>query len=98
YLVSFYTDAPKNDKEKRIKHLLLNRQIWFVPMVNPDGHNETINSDRGWRTNNASHVLPAGSVVRGSGPVSWPAGTYIGVDINRNYATTTTAPTGTPFL
>jgi carboxypeptidase T len=95
YLINTHpgSNAPANDKEKRIKHLLLNRQIWFVPLVNPDGHAITITTDRGWRQNNASHTVPAGSVARPAGVVSWPAGTYTGVDINRNYATTAS---GTP--
>ncbi|MGD0362198.1 MAG: M14 family zinc carboxypeptidase [Bryobacteraceae bacterium] len=87
YLINNYTDTPSTPKEKRIKHLLMNRQIWFVPMVNPDGHTITINSNRDWRQNNASHAVPDGSVTRSSGVVSWKAGTYTGVDINRNYAT-----------
>ena len=87
YLINTYTDTPSTPKEKRIKHLLMNRQIWFVPMVNPDGHIVTVTSNRDWRQNNASHSVPAGSVVRPTGTVSWPAGTYTGVDINRNYDT-----------
>ena len=103
YLINTFKDPPTNDKEKRIKHLLTNRQIWVVPMVNPDGHVHTITQNRGWRPNRASHVLPAGSVVRAAvngGTVHWPADTYQGVDINRNYETsnwgTETFDPGTP--
>lgn len=87
YLIQNYNATPTNDKEKRIKHLLMNRQIWFVPLVNPDGHDWTMTTNRRWRPNRKAHALPAGSVSRPAGTVSWPASTYIGVDINRNYAT-----------
>jgi carboxypeptidase T len=90
YLIETYTNNPSTEKEKRIKHLLHNRQIWFVPMVNPDGHMHTVTVNRNWRANRNSHVMAAGTQARSGahgGPVSWPAGTYTGVDINRNYAT-----------
>lgn len=90
YLIQKYTDNPSSDKEKRIKHLLLNREIWFVPMANPDGHEYTTRTNRNWRPNRKAHAVPAGSVTRtpaNGGSVSWPAGTYTGVDLNRNYAT-----------
>ncbi|HUS93306.1 MAG TPA: M14 family zinc carboxypeptidase [Phycisphaerae bacterium] len=90
YLIQKYTDTPSTDQEKRIKHLLLNRQIWFIPMANPDGHEWTTTTRRNWRTNRKAHAVPAGTISRSpanGGPVSWPAGTYVGVDLNRNYAT-----------
>ncbi|HXQ73317.1 MAG TPA: M14 family zinc carboxypeptidase [Pyrinomonadaceae bacterium] len=90
HLIQKYTNNPTTPVEKRIKHLLLNRQIWFVPMVNPDGHNWTMTVDRTWRANRQTHVVPAGTIARPpahGGPVSFPAGSYTGVDINRNYAT-----------
>jgi carboxypeptidase T len=90
YLIETYRDPPTNDKEKRIKHLLMNRQIWFVPMVNPDGHEHSTTAERGWRANRRSHALPSATIARPAawgGPVTYPAGTYTGVDINRNYAT-----------
>src|SRR5579862_2302770 len=36
YLIQKYTDTPSTPQEKRIKHLLLNREILFVPLANPD--------------------------------------------------------------
>jgi len=87
YLIQKYTDAPTNPVEKRIKHLLMNRQIWFVPLVNPDGHEWTMTVDRTWRANRQVHTVRAGTITRPTGPVSFPAGSYRGVDINRNYAT-----------
>ena len=92
YLIQKYTDTPTTLQEKRIKHLLLNRQIWFIPMVNPDGHTFTMSipGNRSWRPNRNNHNVAAGRVVRSAangGPKSWLAGTFTGVDINRNYAT-----------
>jgi carboxypeptidase T len=90
YLIETYTATPTTEREKRLKHLLQNRQIWFVPMSNPDGHMHTVTANRMWRPNRRAYALPAGSSARSpadGGPVSWPAGTYTGVDINRNYAT-----------
>ena len=88
YLIQTYTDAPQNDNERRIKHLLLNREIWFVPMVNPDGHNFTIDSHRFWRPNRNSYVLGPGTIERPAsrgGNVDYPKRRYFGVDVNRNY-------------
>ncbi len=91
YLVTNYrpNPDPTDEKAKRIKHLLMNRQIWFVPMLNPDGHEYTTLTDRNWRTNLGKHYVDPGTIARApanGGPVSYPGGTYIGVDINRNYA------------
>jgi carboxypeptidase T len=92
YLIKNYKDTPGTPQEKRIKHLLLNREIWFVPLVNPDGHihSMALTGVRSWRPNRNKHTVPAGTAARApanGGPVSWPAGTYTGIDINRNYAT-----------
>ena len=90
YLIETYKATPTNEKEKRIKHLLQNRQIWFVPLVNPDGHQFTTLSNRMWRANRKSRFLPRTTIPRSAangGPVTFPAGTYTGIDINRNYAT-----------
>jgi hypothetical protein len=55
----------------RIKSLVNNREIWIVPMVNPDGHAYVQNVDPMWRKN------------RNTNGSSDPA--YQGVDLNRNY-------------
>ena len=94
YLILNYVDPPTNEKEKRIKHLLMNRQIWFVPMVNPDGHRITITANRSWRPNNKSYDLPARTfeaedIDGNRRTISHPAGVFTGVDINRNYGTNT---------
>ncbi|RME27072.1 MAG: hypothetical protein D6800_05505, partial [Candidatus Zixiibacteriota bacterium] len=66
YLVSNYATDPN------VQSLVDNREIWFVPVVNPDGyyHNEVTNPGGGglWRKNR-----------RDNGD-----GTF-GVDLNRNY-------------
>lgn len=90
YLIETYTATPTTEKEKRIKHLLHNRQIWFVPIANPDGHIYTMTSNRSWRPNRRAHPVAGATIARSSangGPVTYPAGTYTGVDINRNYNT-----------
>jgi carboxypeptidase T len=89
YLIESYTATPTTEREKRLKHLLHNRQIWFVPMVNPDGHMYTTTTNRTWRPNRRSHVVAAGTIARSAadgGPVSYLGATYTGVDVNRNYA------------
>jgi hypothetical protein len=101
YLVLNFDDNPTTDRLKRIKHLLVNRQIWIVPMVNPDGHAFTITDDRDWRTNRAKVFVAKQTIVapqlKRPGKalladrridVSADA-TFVGVDINRNYPTST---------
>lgn len=94
HLIDQYTDAPVTDAEKRIKHLVDNREIWFVPLVNPDGHEFTTLSDRLWRANRKAYTFPDQVLVAprlggGKRSISVKAGTYRGVDLNRNYATST---------
>ncbi len=90
HLIQKYTNTPSTPQEKRIKHLLLNRQIWFVPLANPDGHDFNMRVNRDWRANRQSHVVTGATISRSAangGDVTFPTGTYMGVDINRNYAT-----------
>ncbi len=87
YLIMNYKKKPKNDKEKRIKHLLNNREIWFVPMVNPDGHMYTIAKNRLWRPNRSAYRLPS-DLIYNNGEIEIKSETYTGVDINRNYNST----------
>lgn len=94
FLIDNYNPKPSNDKERRIKHLVDNREIWFVPLVNPDGHLFTITDDRLWRANRKAYPLPADTFVAprlggGARTINVKAATYQGVDINRNYATST---------
>jgi len=96
YLVLRYTATPSNDQERRIKHLVDNRLIWFVPLVNPDGHNTTIRIDRGWRPNTKRVTFTRAETITASRLGSSTTNTYnitagtsvVGVDINRNYPET----------
>jgi carboxypeptidase T len=94
-LVDRYTTAPSTAVEKRIRHLVDNRQIWFIPMVNPDGHIHTIRRDRLWRANRKAYTFPDSTIAAPqfrSGrlrTIRVAAGTYTGVDLNRNYPTAT---------
>lgn len=103
YLVQNYTDTPTTDKQRRIKKLVDTRTIWFIPMSNPDGHMFTIQHDRMWRPNRRKIHITAFEITRHWTPdgllsetpvtggetetVKVPEGDYMGVDINRNYAT-----------
>lgn len=62
--------AENHAKDPRIQNLLANREVWIVPMVNPDGaeHDVSNGSYQYWRKNR-----------RNNGD-----GTF-GVDLNRNY-------------
>src|ERR1044071_8325519 len=62
YLIRKYTPTPSTPQEKRIKHLLTNRQIVFVPMVNPNGHRHTVRQDRNWRPNRMSYQAPSAAL------------------------------------
>ena len=93
YLVRTYSDSPSTDQDKRIKWLLDNREVWLVPLVNPDGHKWSMLMERDWRAGRGLHDLPAGDLhpprLDGGTPrhVTYPAGVYSGVDFNRNYGT-----------
>jgi hypothetical protein len=101
YLINNFTDTPTTDKQKRIKHLLLNREVWIVPMVNPDGHRHSVIIDREWRANRSTvfidqSVLGPSMTINADDinhvnprTITVPKGSYVGVDINRNYNTST---------
>lgn len=95
FLIDNYTATPGDENEKRIKHLVDNREIWFVPLVNPDGHMFSVTNDRLWRPNrreitfDTDTVLVAPRFGGGSRRIEIRAGAYRGIDLNRNYPTST---------
>ena len=113
YLVDKYDDHPDlpadefaapgtaKGQAQRIKHLVGNREIWFVPMLNVQGHDHTVTTDRIWRTNRFVTEFPKDLTIVApqfdaygrwdrDRTITIPAGTppAIGVDLNRNYNTT----------
>jgi len=96
FLIDTYTPTPSDEKEKRVKHLLDNREIWFVPLVNPDGHDHTVLANRMWRPNRKEYFFADDEEIQApqlaGGPprtITIKAGSYRGVDLNRNYPTAT---------
>jgi carboxypeptidase T len=94
FLIQNYNAGATTERDKRIRYIVDNRTIWFVPMVNPDGHEYTTRVNRWWRGTRKTHTLPAQTIFaplfRGGGAgrtVTIRAGDYDGVDPNRNYAT-----------
>ena len=57
-----------------IKQLVDSRDIWFVPLVNPDGREYALNTDADWRKNRRPIDLDGDGTIDGTG-----------VDLNRNY-------------
>jgi len=51
YLIKNYSADPQTDKQKRLNRLLDRREIWFVPLVNPDGQLHSVYNQRDWRMN-----------------------------------------------
>lgn len=104
YLVHMYpVAAPANEEERRIKHLLDNRTVYFVPMSNPDGHQASLTRNRLWRANTKTWLgtdgamPPPAFVPPAAAGQTQPVGrsithdtalAYTGVDINRNHACT----------
>lgn len=57
-----------------VKQLVDSRDIWFVPLLNPDGREYAMNTDANWRKNRRPIDLDSDGTVDGTG-----------VDLNRNY-------------
>ncbi len=71
-LLQWFVDgARSNDRD--VKQILRSSEVWFVPVVNPDGYQYTFDVDRLWRKNLRDN--------NGDGQV----GPGDGVDLNRNY-------------
>jgi hypothetical protein len=68
YLVRNYTNLPVNRYQRAIKNLVDSRRIFIIPMLNPDGNNQTVFGagpvTRLWRKNR--RVLPPN-------PAAWVA-------------------------
>ncbi len=63
YLLDNYGSDPE------VTSLIDDREIWIVPILNPDGHQYVVDVDPWWRKNRRPN----------------PDSTSIGVDLNRNY-------------
>ncbi|MBU4032476.1 MAG: hypothetical protein KKH41_07240 [Candidatus Thermoplasmatota archaeon] len=68
FLVSEYQD------NVTVREWVDTRDIWFVPLVNPDGREYAMNSDPTWRKNRSPIDTDGDGTPEG-----------IGVDLNRNY-------------
>lgn len=63
------------ESNPRIKKYVDTRQIFFIPLCNPDGYTVATTENSMWRKNINSNGYP----------VSFRSGSYTGVDLNRNY-------------
>jgi hypothetical protein len=71
------TTLESSDTDAKAKNRLDQAELWFVPVVNPDGYEYSRNEDSWWRKNRRPITeTPCGPVK----------GDVRGVDINRNYS------------
>ncbi|MGH2963070.1 MAG: M14 family zinc carboxypeptidase [Solirubrobacterales bacterium] len=63
----------RKSSTERVRRLLKTRELWFVPVVNPDGYQYTFDEERLWRKNLSDN--------NGDGEIT----NVDGVDLNRNY-------------
>jgi len=49
YFINYLVDNYGSDD--KVTYLVNNRQLWLVPMMNPDGHDYVFNTDLWWRKN-----------------------------------------------
>jgi hypothetical protein len=59
----------RRGRDAQVDYLLSHRQLWFVPLLNPDGREYCLHTDIWWRKNR--HALGSSGAV--------------GVDLNRNF-------------
>src|SRR3954468_15480364 len=71
-LMYHYVNGWKDD-DKRIKNLLKDVELWFVPVMNPDGYQYTFDAERLWRKNLRDNDGDGQTTI------------VDGVDPNRNY-------------
>ncbi len=71
-LMHWYAD-PTGNGSGAAKKLLDRRELWFIPVVNPDGYQYTFDNERLWRKNLRDND-DNGQITLGDG-----------VDLNRNY-------------
>lgn len=62
------------ESNSTVSELVDARDIWIVPLVNPDGRDYALNSDPSWRKNRARIDANGDGILEGTG-----------VDLNRNY-------------
>lgn len=72
YLINDLVQGYSNNNVEK-KFYVENREIWIIPMVNPDGHNVVVNEDSWWRKNTKDN--------NDNGYLD----DYDGIDLNRNY-------------
>lgn len=72
YILHFLVENYATNSNSR--ELVDSRDIWFVPIVNPDGREYSMNFDQEWRKNRRPVDANGDSIPEGTG-----------VDLNRNY-------------
>ncbi len=76
-LIEEFTDKYPNDK--LIKKKVDNLELWFIPVVNPDGYTRALGEPL------AGRMVGANERWRKNANRAVPAQTRLGVDLNRNY-------------
>lgn len=72
YIIEFLVG--NYESNSTVSELVDARDIWVVPLVNPDGRDYSLSSDPSWRKNRARIDANGDGILEG-----------IGVDLNRNY-------------
>jgi carboxypeptidase T len=72
FLIRNYSSDP------RIQRLVDSRDLWIVPIINPDGHEKTVTTDRLWRTNDPPAGREAVDLNRNYETTFWsiPTGSF----------------------
>ena len=72
-LMYHYVNGWRDNDNKQIKDLLKGTELWFVPVMNPDGYQYTFDAERLWRKNLRNNDGDPQTTIND------------GVDPNRNY-------------